>query len=143
MSISRRHCARASTECRGPVRPIFPAARAGVRPGDVITAVDGHAVRTQHGLIRLTQGLSPGDTEQYTFRDAGTKTLRTVASTDGKHRATIGVTIGDAVRVGSIPVHVRYTIHGIGGPSAGLAFALEIYDSLSGRDLLLRCRSEV
>jgi PDZ domain-containing protein len=114
----------------------FPAARAGVRPGDVITAVDGHAVRTQQRLIRLTQGLSPGDTEQYTFRDAGTKTLRTVASTDGKHRAIIGVTIGDAVRVGSIPVHVRYTIHGIGGPSAGLAFALEIYDSLSGRDLL-------
>jgi Lon-like protease len=114
----------------------FPAAKAGVRPGDVITAVDGHAVRTQQDLIRLTQGLTPGDTVRYTFRDAGTKTLRTVASTDGKHRAIIGVAIGDAVRVGSIPIHVRYTIHGIGGPSAGLAFALEIYDNLSGRHLL-------
>ena len=31
---------------------------------------------------------------------------------------------------------MRYTIHGIGGPSAGLAFALEIYDSMSGRSLL-------
>jgi Lon-like protease len=31
---------------------------------------------------------------------------------------------------------VHYSIQGIGGPSAGLAFALEIYDSLSGRHLL-------
>jgi PDZ domain-containing protein len=114
----------------------LPAARAGVRPGDVITAVDGRPVRSQRDLIRLTQGLSPGDTAAYTFKDAGTKHLRTVSSNDGKHRAIIGVTIGDAVRIGSIPVHVRYTIHGIGGPSAGLAFALEIYDSLSGRSLL-------
>ena len=114
----------------------FPAAQAGIRPGDIITAVDGHAVHSEEDLIRLTQGLTPGDTEQYTFADAGTKTLRTVASTDGKHRAIIGVQIGDAVRVKSIPIHVRYTIHGIGGPSAGLAFALDIYDSLSGRHLL-------
>jgi Lon-like protease len=114
----------------------LPAAQAGVRPGDVITAFDGHPVRTEEDLIRLTRRLEPGDTGTYTFRDAGRKTLRTVASTDGKHRAIIGVAIGDAVRVGSVPVHVRYTIHGIGGPSAGLAFALEIYDSLSGRSLL-------
>lgn len=114
----------------------FPAAKAGVRPGDVITTVDGHPVRTEQDLLSLTQGLTPGDTVRYTFRDAGAKALRTVASTDGKHRAIIGVAIGDAVRVGSVPVHVRYTIHGIGGPSAGLAFALEIYDSMSGRHLL-------
>ncbi|HSD00851.1 MAG TPA: S16 family serine protease [Gaiellales bacterium] len=114
----------------------LPAAKAGVQPGDVITAFDGHPVRTEHDLIRLTKGLTPGDTAGYTFRDAGTKTLRTVASSDRKHRAIIGVAIGDAVRIQRIPIHVRYTIHGIGGPSAGLAFALEIYDSLSGRTLL-------
>jgi Lon-like protease len=114
----------------------LPAAKAGIKPGDIITGIDGHPVRTEHDLIRFTSALSPGDTAEYTFRDAGRKTLRTVASTDGKHRAIIGVAIGDAVRIRRIPIHVRYTIHNIGGPSAGLAFALEIYDSLSGRTLL-------
>jgi PDZ domain-containing protein len=48
----------------------------------------------------------------------------------------IGVSIGDAVKVGRIPIHVSFSTGGIGGPSAGLAFALEIYDALSGRKLL-------
>lgn len=118
------------------VSPGLPAAKAGVEPGDVITAVDGHRVRAAADLIRLTRGLHPGDAVAYTFGRHGTRRLRTVASTDGKHRAIIGVAIGDDIRIGRIPVKVRYTISGIGGPSAGLAFALEIYDSLSGRHLL-------
>ena len=114
----------------------LPAAKAGVEAGDVVTAFNGHPVRSEGDLIRLTGRLAPGDTAEYTFRDAGVKTIRTVASTDGKRRAIIGVTIGDAVRIERIPIRVNYTIRGIGGPSAGLAFALEIYDSLSGRTLL-------
>jgi Lon-like protease len=118
------------------VSPGLPAAKAGVEAGEVITAVDGHRVRSAADLIRFTRGLHPGDTASYTFGRDGTKRLRTVASGDGKNRAIIGVAIGDDVRIGRIPVKVRYTISGIGGPSAGLAFALEIYDSLSGRHLL-------
>ncbi len=118
------------------VSPGLPAGKAGVEAGDVITAVDGHRVRSAQDLIRFTSGLDPGDTAAYTFGRDGTKRLRTVASSDGKHRAIIGVAIGDDIRIGHIPVKVRYTISGIGGPSAGLAFALEIYDSLSGRHLL-------
>ncbi len=118
------------------VSPGLPAAKAGVEPGEVITAVDGHPVRSTRDLIRFTRGLRPGDITSYTFGRRGTKRLRTVASTDGKHRAIIGVAIGDDIRIGRIPVKVHYTISGIGGPSAGLAFALEIYDSLSGRHLL-------
>jgi PDZ domain-containing protein len=118
------------------VSPGLPAAKAGVVAGDVITAVDGHPVRSAADLVRLTRGLRPGDAAGYTFGSAGTKQLRTVSSGDGKHRAIIGVAVGDNVRIGHIPVKVHYTISGIGGPSAGLAFALEIYDSLSGRHLL-------
>jgi Lon-like protease len=118
------------------VSPGLPAAKAGVEAGEVITAVDGHRVRSAQDLIRFTGGLDPGDSAAYTFGHEGTKRLRTVASSDGKHRAIIGVAIGDDIRIGHIPVKVHYTIRGIGGPSAGLAFALEIYDSLSGRHLL-------
>ncbi len=118
------------------VSPGLPAAKAGVQAGDVITAVDGRRIRSASDLIRFTRGLHPGDSAAYTFGRRGTRRLRTVASSDGKHRAIIGVAIGDDVRIGHIPIKVRYSISGIGGPSAGLAFALEIYDSLSGRHLL-------
>ena len=40
------------------------------------------------------------------------------------------------MHVGQIPIPVKFSTGSIGGPSAGLAFALEIYDSLSGRHLL-------
>ena len=63
----------------------FPVAQAGVRPGDAITAVDGHPVRTEGGDDDPHDGLSPADAADYMFRDAGTKHLRTVSSTDGKH----------------------------------------------------------
>ena len=118
------------------VTPGLPAAKGGIVAGDVITAVDGHVVHSAADLVRLTRRLRPGDSAAYTFGRTGTKRLRTVASTDGKHHAIIGVAVGDDVRIGRIPVKVHYTISGIGGPSAGLAFALEIYDSLSGRHLL-------
>ncbi len=118
------------------VTPGLPAAKAGIVAGDVITAVDGHPVRSAADLVALTRRLRPGDSAGYTFGRTGTKRLRTVESTDGKHHAIIGVAVGDDVRIGRIPVKVHYTISGIGGPSAGLAFALEIYDSLSGRHLL-------
>lgn len=115
----------------------LPAAKAGVEAGDVITAVDGHPVSSAASLIGLTRSLRPGDVVSYTFSRLGTKRLRTVASPgSGSRRAIIGVAVADDVRIGKIPVKVHYTITGIGGPSAGLAFALEIYDSLSGRHLL-------
>ncbi|HEY3765989.1 MAG TPA: PDZ domain-containing protein [Gaiellales bacterium] len=118
------------------VSPGLPAAKAGVEAGDVVTAIDGHPVQSAADLVSLTKPLKPGDTASYTFSRIGTKRLRTVASTAGPRRAIIGVAVGDDVRIGRIPVKVKYTISGIGGPSAGLAFALEIYDSLSGRHLL-------
>ncbi|HYX87385.1 MAG TPA: PDZ domain-containing protein [Gaiellales bacterium] len=118
------------------VDPHDPAAEAGVKAGDVITAVDGTPVRSARDLVRATAGLKPGDAATYTFRDAGPERIRTIAGGQGGKKAIIGVVVESDVRIARIPVPVRYSIHGIGGPSAGLAFALEIYDSLSGRHLL-------
>ena len=54
----------------------------------------------------------------------------------GTKRGIIGIGIADAARITHLPVHVHFSTQNIGGPSAGLAFTLEIYDSLSGRHLL-------
>ena len=39
-----------------------PAARSGIKPGDIITKVDGHPVETPNQLSRLIAGLPPGST---------------------------------------------------------------------------------
>jgi Lon-like protease len=119
------------------VAPHDPAAGAGVQPGSTLVAINGRRVRDVHQLEAASRAIMPGQVARYTFAPGGTKRIRTVAapSSRGKH-AIIGIGIGEQVQITHLPVHVRFLIHDIGGPSAGLAFALEIYDSLSGRHLL-------
>jgi PDZ domain-containing protein len=116
------------------VEPHDPAARAGVRTGSVLVAVNGRRVPTIRDLERVTAHIRPGDTVAYTFRPGGTKRITTIAGP--KRRAVIGIGIAQQVRITHLPVKVRFMIHDIGGPSAGLAFTLDIYDSLSHRRLL-------
>jgi PDZ domain-containing protein len=118
------------------IQPGDPAAKAGLKPGDIVTAANGRPVHTAGDLIRAMQPVKPGQLAHLTLKQAGNVTVGTIASTDHPPRALIGVSIGDAVHVGHIPIPVRFSTGSIGGPSAGLAFALEIYDSLSGRHLL-------
>jgi Lon-like protease len=114
----------------------FPADKAGISPGAVITQANGHPIRSASDLIRVLSRIKIGDAVRLVLKKEGVKTVRTVASPQNPRKPIIGVSIGDAVRVGRIPVKVKFSTGGIGGPSAGLAFALEIYDSLSGRHLL-------
>jgi Lon-like protease len=114
----------------------LPADRAGLKAGDIVTADNGHSVQSAADLIAAMKGVKPGDRVRLTLTNAGSVTLPTTTSKDLPGRAVIGVSIGDAVKVGRIPIHVSFSTGQIGGPSAGLAFALEIYDALSGRHLL-------
>jgi Lon-like protease len=120
------------------VEPHDPADRAGVQAGSALVAVNGHPVRTIADLERATAHIRPGDTVAYTFHPGGTKRIRTIADPASKRvkRAIIGIGIAQQVRITHLPVKVRFMIHNIGGPSAGLAFTLDIYDSLSHRRLL-------
>jgi PDZ domain-containing protein len=93
-------------------------------------------VHSAADLIAAMKPVTPGQSVQLKLLRKGEVTLATVASKDKPPHALIGVSIGDAVHVGKVPVPVKFTTGDIGGPSAGLAFALEIYDSLSGRHLL-------
>ena len=118
------------------VQPGDPAAKAGVQAGDLVTAVNGHAVHSFAQLERFTKSVAPGDVVHYRFEPGGVKAIRTIADPQDKKRAIIGIGIVEQVRVTRLPVHVRFLFHDIGGPSAGLAFTLDIYDALSGRHLL-------
>jgi len=114
----------------------YPAEKAGMKPGDVITSADGVAVYSAQQLVDELGRLKPGDAVKLGFKDGPSKTVVTVANPQDRKRAMVGISIGDSVAVGAVPTPVTIATPGIGGPSAGLAFALEIYDSLSGRHLL-------
>jgi PDZ domain-containing protein len=104
--------------------------------GDVIVAVDGHPVKAITDLRALLSRKRPGAKLEISFR-RGTAlhegTVTTVASATDPKQALIGIIISDNVQV-ELPVDVTFDASGIGGPSAGLAFALEILREL-GRNV--------
>ncbi len=48
-----------------------PAARSGIRTGDVVLAVNGERIATSRGLIRAVAGVAPGNSARLTVRRAG------------------------------------------------------------------------
>jgi putative serine protease PepD len=73
--------AKVSSGVSQPVTPGGPAAKAGIRPGDVIVAVDGERITTADELIVAIRRRAPGSTVRLTY-------LR-----DG-HRATVSLVLG-------------------------------------------------
>jgi PDZ domain-containing protein len=125
------------TEARGAlvdlVAPGRPAARV-LHPGDVIVAVDGQPVRSPDDLRRLIAKAGVGRPARLTVRrgsDVRRFTVRPVRGEDG--RPVIGVLAEEDVDI-RLPRRVQIDAGGIGGPSAGLAFALDVLEEL-GRDV--------
>lgn len=122
------------------VETTAPSWHAGLRPGMVITAIDGVKVPQLSALEKQLKGAKPGDPIHLTVLD-GTKRLEihTTLTRDPQTpgRAIIGVLgVHDAPPRAKLPIKVTITPEGLGrGPSAGLAFTLEVYDALSGHHL--------
>jgi PDZ domain-containing protein len=98
--------------------------------GDVLTTVDGQQVADVAGLRALLSDRPVGATAVvgYTRKGvAGTVTVGTVASSDDPRRAVIGI---EAAERTTFPVTVDVMLKDVGGPSAGLMFALGILDKL-------------
>jgi putative serine protease PepD len=59
------------------VAPNGPAAKAGLQPGDLITAVNGHAVNTTNQFVATIANYAPGDTVTLTVKRGGqSKTIK-------------------------------------------------------------------
>ncbi|WP_229400745.1 YlbL family protein [Micromonospora okii] len=108
-----------------------PAASA-LRAGDVVTSVDGTPVTSAGRLIELIRGKPAGTTLTigYTRDDAAATTRVTSRETNG--RPQIGV---DIAQQQPHPFTLSIDLNDIGGPSAGLMFALGIVDKLEPADL--------
>ena len=104
--------------------------------GEIVVGVDGAEVRLLEDLGRLIRKHRPGEPVQLRVRgERGlrTVTLRTIADPNHAGRAIIGVLAVQATDI-RLPFPVRIDAGSIGGPSAGLAFALDVMEEL-GRDV--------
>jgi Lon-like protease len=111
--------------------PGLPAAKA-LRPGDVITAVNGQPV-TCHASAASMLGTTSADQRVILTVDRKGQTLKiplTTASYQG--RSVIGVNVVESFR---FPFTVKISVGDIGGPSAGMMFALGIIDKLTNMNL--------
>jgi Lon-like protease len=103
-----------------------------LQPGDVIVRANGGTVESLEDLRAATEALDPGETLELTYRRDGKPTeltLETQASTEDPERAVIGVIVEQAATI-ELPLDVEIDDAGVIGPSAGLAFALDIVDEL-------------
>jgi PDZ domain-containing protein len=118
------------------VDPDFPAAGK-LEPDDVVVAIDGQKVTNTAELTRLMAEKKPGDTVRLTVK-RGDETVevavKTVANPRDKSRPFLGVAISDDAEIVKLPVNVKINLGNVGGPSAGLAFALDVVDEL-GKDV--------
>jgi PDZ domain-containing protein len=113
-----------------------PAEQAGLEPTDVIVAVDGHAVLKSSDLRPLISRHRPGEAVRLSVRSPnGVREfrVRTVADPRRAGRPVIGVLVDQAAQV-KLPFPVKIDAGSIGGPSAGLAFALDVVQEL-GHDI--------
>ena len=108
-----------------------------LEPDDVITAVDGKPVRDRGDLTAVMATRKIGQTVAMTVR-RGKQTLvermRTVTSGGKSPRAIVGIVVENALDI-HLPFPVSIDAGGVGGPSAGLAFALEVLQQL-GRNVV-------
>ncbi|MGW0431337.1 YlbL family protein [Micromonospora sp. NPDC003197] len=104
-----------------------------LQPEDIITSVDGEAVTYGRKLTSLVQAKPAGSQLTIGYTRAGVPGTATVTSrADDGGKPRIGVAIEQRQ---PHPFELKIDLGDIGGPSAGLMFALGIVDKLTPEDL--------
>ena len=103
-----------------------------LQPTDVLLSANGIPTPTVTALHSALGRLKPGDVVNLRVR-RGTKTMtvpiRTVPTPGDPTRPFIGIAADQTLKI-KLPIKVTIDASGIGGPSAGLAFALEVMQQL-------------
>jgi len=103
-----------------------------LQAGDVIVAVDGHPVSCRADSGTLIKARKPGAPVELTvLRHGQTKQVRLVTA-DVQGQPEIGVELVESY---VFPFTVTITVGDIGGPSAGMMFALGLIDKLTPANL--------
>ena len=109
-------------------------AREALKPDDVVLAIDGTRTGTSTDLIEEIRRRKPGDTLELRVR-RGTEemTLRvgTIPSQSEPSRPIVGANVETEGFELETPIKVEVEAGAVVGPSAGLMFALGIYDALT------------
>jgi Lon-like protease len=115
------------------VAPDAPAAGK-LEPTEVIVAVDGERVQTPDDLRRLIAKHEPGDTVRLRVRAGGATRIvevGTIESPDEPGRPIVGIQVEQFADI-KLPIGVEIDLGNVGGPSAGLAFALDVVEEVRG-----------
>jgi PDZ domain-containing protein len=107
-----------------------------LRPDDVIVGADHKPVRSTIDLHEILARHKVGDRVPLTFVRNGRRhsvTIATSADPFDSTRAILGVQPQPALDI-KVPFRIKFNLGNVGGPSAGLAFALQILEE-RGRDV--------
>ncbi|MFG2971738.1 PDZ domain-containing protein [Streptomyces sp. NPDC048331] len=111
--------------------------------GDVIKSVDGTAVTAPEDVAKLVTLHKPGEPVEFTIvpaeaakagneNPAASKVTITAGKAEGDGHAIVGIRAGTDH---TFPFTIDIKLADVGGPSAGLMFALGIVDKLTPEDL--------
>jgi Lon-like protease len=104
-----------------------------LHPGDEITAVDGTPVGCHHDVVTMIRDRAPGAPVDLTVARGGAiRTLRLTTASVG-NKPVVGIQLGSPTY--RFPFGVKINLADVGGPSAGLMFALGIIDKLTPDNL--------
>ncbi len=108
-------------------------AESALKTGDVITTIDGTTVTSSQKLRELVRAKPAGTVLQIGYTRDGVAAVAGVATAKGEDGAPrLGVVIEHKQPA---PFDVKFDLDRIGGPSAGLMFALGVIDKIDPIDL--------
>jgi Lon-like protease len=117
------------------VEPGLPAYNR-LAPADVIVAIDGKKVASPADVSKLMSGKPIGTTFKFSFLRGAQRqslALTTTAAKPGSKKGIVGIIVGPNETI-HLPIKISINAHDVDGPSAGLAFALDVLQKL-GRNV--------